>query len=161
MGTAPDNNLERMIQLAEDFFAAKSDPSQISVTPGVMRRLKKIHPATITERRTAGGPVAWILILPTTKILMEQFISKKINERELYKKTPIHKKYDSIYLCSALVLPEHRGRGLAKKMMIKAITSVQKDHPVQALFYWAFSAKGKKLALSVSRELSIPLFRRL
>lgn len=149
-----------MIQLAEDFFAVKNDPSQISVNKRVMRRLNHIHPETITEKSTSKGPIAWILIIPTTQILMERFIAKNINERELYKKTPLHVKYDSIYLCSALVLPEYRGRGLAKRLMTKAIKSIQKDHPIKSLFYWAFSSEGKKLAASVARELSLPLFRR-
>ena len=120
-----------MIALAEEFFAAKNDPSQISINGKVMLRLKNIHPDTITEKSTSNGPIAWILVIPTTHKFMEQFITKKINERELYKKTPLRYKYDSIYLCSALVLPEYRGKGLAKKLMMKAIKSIQNQHPDQ------------------------------
>ena len=119
-----------MMQLAEEFFSAKDDPSQISVNGMVMLRLKNIHPDTITEKRTSKGPIAWILIFPTTRKLMHQFITKEINEKNLYRKTPLHVKYDSIYLCSALVLPEYRGRGLAKRLMIKAIKSIKKEHPI-------------------------------
>jgi GNAT superfamily N-acetyltransferase len=159
MSKAPKNNLERMIRLAEEFFAAKNDPSQISVNGKVMLRLKNIHPDTITEKRTSKGPIAWILIIPTTRKLMHQFITKEINEKNLYRKTPLHVKYDSIYLCSALVLPEYRGRGLAKRLMIKAIRSIQKEHPIKCLFYWGFSIEGKKLAASVAKELSLPLYK--
>jgi GNAT superfamily N-acetyltransferase len=161
MKKKPKNNLERMIQLAEEFFATKNDSSQISINRKVMLRLKNIHPGTITEKSTGKGPIAWILIIPTTHKLMEQFITKKINERELYNKIPLHMKYDSIYLCSALVLPEYRGRGLAKRLMTKAIQSIQKEHPITNLFYWAFSTEGKKLAASVARELSLPLYKRV
>jgi GNAT superfamily N-acetyltransferase len=161
MNKAPENNLERMIQLAEKFFATDNDPSQISINRRVMLRLKHIHPDTIAEKSTSKGPIAWILVIPTTHTLMEQFISKKINERELYKKTPFDVKYDSLYLCSALVLPEYRGKGLAKKLMAKAIRSIQKEHPIRCLFYWAFSIEGKKLAASIARELSLPLYRRV
>jgi len=150
-----------MIQLAEEFFATKNDPSQISINSKVMLRLKHIHPDTITEKCTSKGPIAWILLIPTTHKLMEQFIKKKINERELYHKIPLHVKYDCIYLCSALVLPEYRGRGLATRLMIKAIKSIQKENPIHCLFYWAFSAEGKKLASSVARKLSLPLYRRV
>jgi len=125
-----------------------------------MLRLKRIHPNTMMEKRTSEGPIAWILVIPTTHKLMEQFIEKKINERELFNNTPLRVKYDSIYLCSALVLPEYRGRGLAKSLMIKAIKSIQKEHPIHCLFYWAFSIEGKKLAASVAREFSIPLCKR-
>jgi GNAT superfamily N-acetyltransferase len=160
MSTKPKNNLLRMIQLAEEFFATKDDPSQISINNKVMRKLKNIHPSTMMEKKTSKGPIAWILVIPTTHKLMEQFIAKKINEGELLNKTLLRVKYDSIYLCSALVLPEYRGRGLAKKLMIKAIKSIQKVHPIQCLFYWAFSTEGKKLAASLSRELSLPLYKR-
>jgi hypothetical protein len=161
MVMARKNNLERMIQLAEEFFATKDDPSQISINRKVMLRLKRIHPSTMTEKSTSRGPIAWILIIPTTHKLMKQFITKKINERELFNKTPLRAKYDSIYLCSALVLPEYRGRGSAKRLMIKAIKSIQRGHPIQCLFYWAFSIEGKKLAASVAREFSLPLYKRI
>ena len=154
------NNLVRMIQLADEFFAAKNDPSQISVDDKVMLRLKKIHKNTITEKSTSKGPVAWILVIPTTQNLMEQFISNKISERQLLNKTPLRVKYNSIYLCSALVLPEYRNKGLAKRLMIKAIKSIKKEHPINCLFYWAFSKEGKRLAQSVSAKLNLPLHRR-
>jgi GNAT superfamily N-acetyltransferase len=160
MNTKPKNNLVRMVQLAEEFFAVKNDPSQISINKKVMLKLKRIHPNTMTEKKASNGPIAWILVIPTTHKLMEQFITKKINERELFNKTPSHVEYDSIYLCSALVLPEYRGKGLAKNLMSKAIKSIQKEHPIHCLFYWGFSAEGKKLAVSVARELSLPLYKR-
>jgi GNAT superfamily N-acetyltransferase len=161
MKPTPENNLERMIQLAEDFFATNNDPSQLSITRRVMLRLKNIHPDTMTEKSTSRGPIAWILVIPSTQKLMDQFITKKINERELYKSVPLHVKYDSIYLCSALVLPEYRGRGLAKRLMTKAIRSIQKEHPIQCLYSWAFSVGGNKLAASVARALSLPLYQRV
>jgi len=160
MNAISKNNLERMMQLAEEFFSAKDDPSQISVNGKVMLRLKNIHPDTITEKRTSKGPIAWILIFPTTRKLMHQFITKEINEKNLYRKTPLHVKYDSIYLCSALVLPEYRGRGLAKRLMIKAIKSIKKEHPIKDLFYWGFSTAGRQLARSVAKELHLPLRKR-
>ncbi len=160
MKQSPRNNLERMIQLAEEFFAAHQDPSQISVDGRVMQRLRRIHPSTITERRTRSGPVAWMLVIPTTRELMELFVSKKITERELYKNTPLHVPYQSVYLCSALVLPEYRGKGIASRMMMQAVKAICHDHPVQSLFFWGFSRAGRKLAVSVARSLSLPLYQR-
>lgn len=153
-------NLIRMIKLANDFFDVGNDPDQISIDEKVMARLKKIHPGTITEKRTGKGPIAWILIIPTTEALMEQFIKKKINERELLRKTPLQNKYTAIYLCSALVLPEYRKKGLAKRLMCRAVKSIKKQHPIKALFYWGFSVAGKKLANSVAKELNLPLLKR-
>jgi hypothetical protein len=156
----PQENFQRMMQLAEEFFGTRNDPTQISVDRKVMIRLRKIHPSTLIEKRMKKGPIAWILIIPTTKELMKQFIKKNINEHELLNKTPLRMKYEAIYLCSALVLPEHRGKGLAKRCMCKAIKSIQKQHPIKFLFYWAFSAEGKKLAGSVAKEFALPLYKR-
>lgn len=155
-----NENLERMIRLAGEFFETKNDPAQISINAKSMAQLKRIHPATMTERRTKKGPVAWILVIPTTHDLMKQFISKQINEQELLYATPLRTTYDALYLCSALVLPEHRGKKYAKQLTIKAIKAIQKRHRIKSLFYWGFSVAGKKLAESVAKECALPLSRR-
>jgi len=161
MRKTSQEKLKRMIQLADKFFGANSDPEQILVSQKeIKKKLQRIHPATMTEKRTAKGPVAWMLILPTTNNLMKQFIKKKISERELLEKTPLKVQYESIYLCSALVLPEYRRKGLAKNLAITAIKSIQKQYQINALFYWAFSIEGKKFAISIAKELSIPLYKR-
>ena len=155
-----EENLQRMIALAEEFFETKNDPNQISVTEEIMERLHEIHPATMTEKREAKGPIAWMLIIPTTQALMEEFIAKKINEQDLLSRTPIGGRYDAIYLCSALVLPEYRGKGLAKSLLSDAVRSIRVQHPIKSLFYWGFSVEGEKLAASVAREVNLPLVAR-
>ena len=144
----------------DEFFEAKNDPDQISVTEEVMSRLGKIHPSTLSEKKDENGPIAWILVLPTTQRLMEDFVAEQISERELLEKTPIGASYDSVYLCSALVLPEHRGKGLARGLAADAVRSIQRDHPIRYLFCWPFSTEGKKLANSIARELDLPLRQR-
>jgi len=155
-----NENLERMIKLADEFFETKKDPSQISVTEETMARLRQIHPGTMSEKEDAHGPIAWVLVIPTTKDIKEQFIAQEIGERELLDNTPMQAKYDALYLCSALVLPEYRGKGLAKRLTLEAIGSIRKDHPIQSLFYWAFSSEGKNLAASVAKEAGMPLYAR-
>jgi hypothetical protein len=156
----PKENLIRMIQLAEEFFGTKLDPDQIQVNERILARLRKIHPASVMEKSTRNGPVAWMLVLPTSHRLMELFITKQISERELLKRTHVGKTYDAAYLCSALVLPEYRGKGLAKRLMIQSVKSIQKQHPIQFLFYWSFGSAGEQLAEVVARKLQLPLFKR-
>ncbi len=157
----PDENLSRMIHLAEEFFATKNDPAQISVTEEVMEKLRQIHPGTLTEENDGNGPIAWVMVIPTTEGIMEQFLSNKISERELLDATPLKERYDAIYLCSALVLPEHRGKGLARRLVSDAIASIQRDHPIRYLFYWAFSVEGRRLAESAAKHFGLPLRRRV
>jgi len=92
---------------------------------------------------------------------MKKFIEGQIGEKELLKRTPLGRPYQAVYLCSALVLPEYRGKGIAKRLLTKAIRSIRRDHPIECLFFWAFSRKGAKLARSVARAAKLPLVRRM
>ncbi len=153
-------NLERMIRLAEEFFETKNDPSQLSVTEEVIERLQKIHPATLSQQTEGDGPVAWILLVPTAQDLMQRFLTKRINEQELLDLTLPGIHYDAVYLCSALVLPEFRGKGIAGRITVDAIRAIQKDHPIRSLFFWEFSPEGAGLAEAVGRETGLPVLKR-
>ncbi len=55
-----DDNLQRMMRLAEEFFETKNDPDQISVTEVIRDRLHELHPSTMSEKRNENGPIAWV-----------------------------------------------------------------------------------------------------
>ncbi len=154
------SNFERMIHLADEFFDVKSDPAQISVNEQVMIALRKIHPSTMTEKRTSKGPIAWGLVIPTTYAVMQRFVSKEITERQLLRLTHAGQTFVSIYLCSALVLPEFRRRGYAERLLCNAVNEIRKDHPIECLYYWSFSAVGTKLAKAIGTKFGLPLYRR-
>jgi GNAT superfamily N-acetyltransferase len=156
----PRDNRDRMIKLAEEFFDMKNDPAQISVDEKTMQRLLLIHPSTLSEKTDENGPIAWILIIPTIKKVMGDFLVNKITEKEILECTPLGAKYDAIYLCSALVLPEYRGKGLAKQMVREAVQTILNQHPIQSLFVWSFSIEGKRLADWVAKEFNLLLFKR-
>ena len=153
-------NFERMVKLAEEFFQTKNDPMQISVDEKTRAILKRIHPSTMAEYGNKKGPIAWTLVIPTTLLLMQEFVSKAIHERDLLERTPLNSQYEAVYLCSALVLPEYRGKGLATGLVSKSIRSILEQHPIKYLFYWAFSKEGEKLAQSVAKEFGLPLLLR-
>ena len=149
-----------MIRLAENFFDAKNDPDQIAVDENVIVGLRAIHPRTMSEERDEHGPIAWILVIPTIKDLMIQFIDKKISEKEILSQTPLQARYEALYLCSALVLPEHRHKGIAHRLTVSAIKSLRQDHPITSLFYWSFSIEGDRLANAAAKESGLLLFKR-
>jgi predicted GNAT family acetyltransferase len=155
----PESNYERMIQLAESVFDTKSDPDQLDVDEKVIERLLRIHPSTVSEYDDGKGPVVWILVLPTTSVLMNLFLNKEISEKELFYTTPIEATFDTIYLCSAMVLEEYRGKGLARKMTLEAIENIKKEHPIKTLFVWAFSKEGDGLAVRVAQLTGLPLLK--
>lgn len=155
------SNFERMIQLAENVFAVKNDPSQLDIDQEVMERLHRIHPSTVSEYDDGNGPVAWILVIPTTFELMNRFLEKEISEKELFELTPEGSVYDALYLCSALVLEEYRRKGIAKQLTLSAIEIIRRHHPIKALFVWTFSREGDLGAETIARLASLPLFKRI
>lgn len=154
------SNYERLIQLADEVFAVKSDPSQLDVNLEVLERLQKIHPGTVSAFDDGNGPVAWVLLIPTTIELMNRFLEKQISEKELFHLTPVHSSYDAIYLCSALVLEEYRRKGITKQLALSAIEEIGKSNPLKALFVWAFTKEGDLAAEKIAEISELPLFKR-
>jgi len=154
------SNYERLIALADEVFAVRKDPEQLDVNENVMEKLNEIHPATLSDKDFGEGPILWILLIPTTVALMNQFLNHEINEKQLYELTEPSQEYEAIYLCSALVLEEYRNKGYAKEVTLHAIKEIQKDHPIKALFYWPFTEGGMHAARSIAKELELPLLER-
>lgn len=152
-----EKNLQRMIQLADESFGMHQDPAQLSVDEAVRARLLRLHPQTMGEARDEDGPIAWTLVIPTTRSLMEAFLAEKITEMELFKLTPEGATFDAVYLCSALVLPEHRQQGVSKRLLCDSLRSICAEHPIKELFYWTFSGAGERLAESIAAEFGLPI----
>lgn len=74
------SNFERMINLAVETFAAHNDPNQLDVNEEVIKQLEQLHPATLSEHNEGDGPVVWILLIPTTTSLMNEFIKEKFRK---------------------------------------------------------------------------------
>lgn len=157
----PLTNFERMLQLADEIFDTKSDPEQLDVNEDVLNRLKQLHPASVTEKANENGPIAWILLIPTTRKLMESFLSGEISEKELFYLTHPGTQFDCIYLCSAMVLSEFRKKGITTDLTTVAIMNISQTHKIEALFVWAFSQEGKLSAQKIAAQLNLPLFEKL
>ena len=150
-------NYSRMMAVIDQVFETREDPDQIQVTPKQLKQLQEIHPATLTELANEEGPLIWILMIPTTQNIMEDFLAAKISEKQLLEKTQPGINYDCIYLCSATTLPEYRGKGETKKLCLKGIKSIIKDHPITTLFVWPFTKEGDGLAEAVAKECGLEL----
>jgi len=153
-------NYSRMFNLIDEVFATRNDLNQLHVNEKAMKKLHAIHPATLGEVADKNGPVIWVLMIPTTTHIMEDFLSGKISENQILEKTEPGKSYDCIYLCSATTLPEYRGQGQTKKLCVNSIWKICFDHPIRTLFVWPFTKEGEKLAESISKECLMKLFKR-
>lgn len=154
------SNLDRLIQLADDVFDIKHDPNQLNVNQKVLQRLEKMHPSTISEEIDGNGPVAWVLVIPTTMELMNRFLEGNISEKELFILTPLNASYEALYLCSALVLEEYRRKGITKRLALAAINKIREDHPLKALFVWPFTGDGDHAAETIAKLSGLPLFKK-
>lgn len=154
------SNFERMIQLADVVFSYRSDPDQISVTEKEREQLEAIHPSTLSEYNEGNGPIAWIMMIPTTTEVMQQFISHNISEHQLLEQTKLGSSYSAIYLCSALVLEEYRHKGISLKLCLDAISAISQEHDITALYVWPFTEGGDKLAEVIAAKAGLPLLKR-
>lgn len=155
-----ETNFERLLALADEVFAVRTDPEQLNVDEEVLERLRRMHPASVQEESTADGPVAWVLLIPTTRALILDFVAQRITERELFERTPEHGPYEAVYLCSGLVLPEHRRQGIAMRLSMNAINAMRHDHPIAALCSWAFTPEGLASARALAERCGLPLHER-
>lgn len=149
-----------MIALADSFFAAKSDPQQLDITEEVMEQLSSLHLDCMGEESTDDGPVAWSIVFPSSRESADLFLSGAIGEQELFRRALQEKGHvplTMLYLCSALVLPEFRGKGLAKKIVLASVERIRRDHPIKGLFVWTMSGEGDQLARTVAREENLVL----
>jgi hypothetical protein len=153
----PLPNFSRMLSLIDEVFDTRKNPNQLQINQQVMKKLGKIHRATLSEFTDENGPAIWVLVIPTTTTVMNDFLSGKISEKDILGKTKPGEKYTCIYLCSVTTLPEYRGKGESKKLCLQAIKAICKDNPIEALFVWPFSKEGENLAASLAKECKLPL----
>ncbi len=145
------------MKLIDEVFATRQDPGQLQVTSAQQKKLAKIHPATLSEYANEDGPLIWVLLIPTTEGVMQDFISAKITEKELLELTPVPGEYTCIYLCSVTTLPEMRGKGQTKELCLEAINSIRREYTISTLFVWPFTREGDALARSLARETGLEL----
>jgi hypothetical protein len=150
-------NEERLMDIIDAVLNTRSDPDQLQVNEEQMLKLQRLHPATLSEWRDETGPLIWVLLIPTTHELMQQFLSARITETQLLDQTDLQQTLDCLYLCSAVALPEIRGKGITKELCLTAIKKIQVDFPITQLFVWPMSEEGRALSQDIAARLNLPL----
>lgn len=151
------SNFERMIEIIDGVFETRNDPDQLQVTEEDQAKLAALHPSTLSEYNEGAGPCVWVLLIPTTLQIMNDFISGKISENRILEFTQPGSKFEAVYLCSATVLPEYRNKGLATKLTLDAISAMKAAHPITDLFVWPFTKEGEALAQKIAGKAKLPL----
>jgi len=148
----PRDVVAKMNGLAEKFFGTASDPDQIPITMESWDKLQALHPKTIVYTEAEGQPISWVVVLPTTKDLMDRFLAGEISEKDLLDKTQPADYYQALYLCAAFTVPERRRQGLAMKQFKQAIEGISTKGQA-ALFAWPFSDEGRSMLKRAQAEL--------
>ena len=144
---------QKMDLIAEQIFGTYHDPEQISVTKESGVKLEKLTPHWIEyEVDSKGDPIAWVVVLPTSKELADKFLSKEITEKQLLDLTNSQDVYSAIYLCAAITIPKYQLQGLARKLFVKAINKIPKT-PDYILFAWPIGDGGQAVAERVGEDL--------
>lgn len=151
------SNFERMIAIIDGVFETRNDPDQLQVTEKDIAQLQELHPATLSEYNEGNGPCVWVLLIPTTKAIMQEFLAGKISENGILQQTKPGTAFEAVYLCSATTLPEYRGKGITSRITIDAINAMKAEHPVTELFVWPFTPEGEVLAKKLAEKLNLPL----
>lgn len=153
-------NYHRMFTIIDEVFSTRNDPNQLQVDETVMQKLGALHEATLGEIADENGPLIWVLLIPTSREVMERFLADEISERQLLDHTQAGETYTCLYLCSVTTLPEKRGQGATKKLCLENIEAIRADFPIEALYVWAFSEAGERLAEALGRETALPVFKK-
>ena len=148
---------DKILKISDAFFDSIDDPEQLPATKESREKLRQLHVNSRWCRLRHGEPISWIVVLPTTKILMRQFLDGIITERQLLNLSEPQEVYDALYLAVAFTIPEHRGHGYSKDMFRRAIEGIPHTEDV-ALFCWPVSDEGSGLAESLAKELEKEIF---
>lgn len=143
---------DKMLKISEEFFGTATDPDQIPISKDSGGKIRSIHPETILYKFNGDDPIAWEMIIPTSLSIMDDFLHKKISERDLFEIAVEEKKFEALYLCSAFVLPKYRGKGYAKELVMKGIVALSQNKELP-LYCWIYSNEGKNLVDSLSKTL--------
>ncbi len=155
--------IEEGRQLAESYFETSNDPDQMPTNEENSTWIRKEIPTCLSIIRHKKRIIGFALVIPCTKALMNQFISKKITEAQLFdkvKSSEAYKTREAIYFCSVFVKPEFRGKGLALKSLTFTIENSFDLSKSPPLFYWAYSKEGDALAKRLAHDLKLPLYKR-
>lgn len=145
---------EKMGSITEKFFGTYTDQEQIPITIESRKKLKNLSKYGLNcALDSDGNPVSWVVVVPTSVALMDQFIKGEINEREMFDRSLPSHRYEAIYLCSAFTIPEYRKKGIAKVLMLQSIHEFQKTNPEIKIFAWVWSEDGKKLINSLDENI--------
>ncbi|MFA5174366.1 MAG: GNAT family N-acetyltransferase [Candidatus Pacearchaeota archaeon] len=163
-GNFTRRDLDDTSKISEDYFGTQKDPNQIPTVKKTRDWIYKNTPDYLNIIKHNKKVIGYAFMLPCNKRLMASFLSKKINEAEMFediKKLDLNKRPETIYLCASVLREDYRGKGLATTAFIKAINRITKNTYNPILFYWKYSEEGRSLLKRVAKLTNLELKERI
>ncbi|GEM_PF-4072437 len=155
------SDLDATSEIAEEYFETKKDQDQVSPSEELKNWIYKNCRDYLNVIRDGEKIIGYSFRIPTSVDLMNSFLRKEINEKQLFEKVmnqDFPKIPQAIYLCSTIIKESYRGKGLAFEGSIKILEKFKKDKPV--LFSWPFNESGKNLDKKISKISGLKLLIR-
>jgi len=157
-------DLEVTAKMAEDYFGTDTDLEQMPTTKEVRDWVAENIPEYLNIIRDDQTIIGYAFMLYCSLKLMNDFLAKKINEREMFegiKKLREYKNPKVIYLCATFVKEQYRGQGLSTTAYVKMIEKIIKEGKIKPiLFDWAFTPEGANIGKKIAEKTHLVLKRR-
>ena len=151
-------DLEKMNVVAKELFHTEDDNTQASPTMyNSLQIIGKEKHNFISINDNTGQPIAWSVVVPTSFEVMDKFLNKKITEKELLEISSIDNKFEALYLMAVVVQPDYRKKGIAKFLFGTQIKYFKNKYDINHFYSWYLSEEGKKLGLSIEKDMNIKI----
>lgn len=154
-----------LVVLIDKYFRSQEDPEQMSTSKENIRWVHKNIPECTNVIKYKDKVIGSTFIIPCNKRLMDLFIFKKMTERAMFekiKKSINYKNFNTIYLCSAFIIPKFRHKGLPTTGFLKSIKRITEKRKIKpTLFYWSYSKEGNFLAKNTAKITKLKLLKRI
>lgn len=145
-------DIEKMNKVATDIFG-NGDETMVNPTPENDKRIIALEENTFVCYKKNNTPVAWSLVLPTSKENAKQFLDKEITERELFDTSTQNPSFESLYLFVVVTMPDYRKKGLGSSLMKYQIDYFKNKYKIKNFYAWALNNEGKSLIESLKRDI--------
>ena len=139
-----------MNQVAIELFGI-GDETMVEPTIKNSEKLIFLEKNNFVCYKADNKPVAWSLVLPTSRENAEKFLSGVITESELFNESIKKPSFESLYLFAVITMPNYRKNGLGSSLMKYQILYFKKKYQVNDFYAWILSLEGEKLAESLKK----------
>ncbi|OGM94767.1 hypothetical protein A2524_02660 [Candidatus Wolfebacteria bacterium RIFOXYD12_FULL_48_21] len=154
--------IDEMLRTGTEFFGVFNDPTEIASSWENYEKISLLYSSAYKFKTDAHGKLlGWTVVIPTSRELANDFIERRITEKELLEKTDTSTAQNALYLFVAFIVPEYRKKGYAKNMFLEQIKEAAGDKLKEVLlFAWPVTEEGGKTMDAIERNLGVEILRR-